>query len=54
MACRLVTHSLGWELRLMIGADLFRTEVCKTEERVFKRADEWRTDAIAKGWQEES
>ena len=46
----LTTHSLGHELRLLVGVEFARSQVCKTPEAVATTADEWRTTAIAKGW----
>jgi hypothetical protein len=53
LVCALSTHSLGWELRLMVMGGMFiRTEVCKTQTQVFELADQWKQDAVARGWRE--
>lgn len=53
LVCTLFTHSLGWELRLMVMGGLFiRTEVCATPTHVFETADQWKQDAVARGWRE--
>ena len=33
-SCRVVSHQLGWELRLDINGDLHWSEVCRTSEQV--------------------
>jgi hypothetical protein len=33
-ACRLLTHSLGWELRLEIAGSLQRSQVCRSQDEV--------------------
>lgn len=50
MTCALASHQLGWELRLAIGADFYRSEVCRTEPSVFEVAEAWRMEAEGKGW----
>jgi hypothetical protein len=47
-------HKWEWDgaIRLHVGDDLFRSEVCKVQDRVFRRADEWRAEALTKGWLE--
>jgi hypothetical protein len=34
----------------MIGTDLFRTHMCRTEKWVFDVAEEWRVESEARGW----
>jgi hypothetical protein len=46
------THPMGWELRALVGLEIHRSEVCKTEPDVFTTSDAWRTEAKAKGWTE--
>ena len=50
MTCRLVTHPLGWELRLLIGEELFQSETCRTDTKVFEVADRWESEVASKGW----
>ncbi len=50
LCCALSTHSLGWELRLASGANLLRSQVCKTEDEVFSTSTAWEVEARAKGW----
>ena len=50
MVCRLVTHMFSWELRLLISGDLYHSEVCRSEKKVFDTADLWRAEAERKGW----
>jgi hypothetical protein len=49
-ACRLVTHQLGWELRLEIGGGLQRSQVCRSQDEVLDTSDEWKAAMIEKGW----
>src|SRR5262245_37675618 len=50
---RMVTHPLGWELRLEVAGDDYpRTQVCKTQEEVFETVDRWRTALVTAGWTE--
>jgi hypothetical protein len=46
------THSLGWEVRLMIGvqAEVVQTQVCRTQEAVFTTGEEWKIAMGEKGW----
>ena len=50
MRCRLATNRLGWELRLMSGTSLLRSQVCKSEGEVFALGDAWKAEAKQKGW----
>ena len=44
------THPLGWELRAFVGLDMHRSAVAKTEPDVFTTSDNWKAEAIEKGW----
>jgi hypothetical protein len=48
----LVTHQLGWEVRLAIGAQLeaVQTQVCRTQEEVLSTGEEWKGAMVEKGW----
>ena len=48
----LFTHQLGWEVRLMIGAqaDVVQTQVCRTQEEVFTTGEERKKAMAEKGW----
>ena len=48
--CLLRTHQFGWECRLLVGDDLLRSEVCKSEQAVVTCSDDWKTAMIEKGW----
>jgi hypothetical protein len=41
----LVTHPLGWEVRLLIGAqaEVVQTRVCRSQEEVLATGEEWKT-----------
>jgi hypothetical protein len=48
----LVTHQLGWEVRLVIGAqeEVVQTQVCRSQEEVLTTGEEWKTAMGEKGW----
>jgi hypothetical protein len=43
---------MGWELRANVGDTFARSQVCKVEADVYRVAEEWRAEAIEKGWKE--
>lgn len=48
----IVTHQLGWELRLLIGAqeEVVQTRVCRSQEEVLSTGEEWKGAMGEKGW----
>jgi hypothetical protein len=48
----LLTHQLGWEVRLMIGAqaEVVQTQVCRTQEEVLSTGEAWNAAMGEKGW----
>lgn len=46
------THPMGWELRAVIGLEIQRTQVCKTEAEVLATSEAWKAEAAAKGWED--
>jgi hypothetical protein len=48
--CILVSHELGWELRLMT-TDLLRSHVCRTSDEVLNTHERWKAAMLAKGWE---
>ena len=46
------THQLGWEVRLLIGAqaEAVQTQVCRSQEEVFTTGEQWKVAMSAKGW----
>ncbi len=52
LMCTLATHPLGWELRVLQGEELRRSQVCKAEADVFDTAEAWKAEALARGWRE--
>jgi hypothetical protein len=46
--CILVTHLLGWELRLMT-TDLLRSQVCRSSDEILDTGEQWKTAMIEKG-----
>ena len=47
--CSLVTHQLGFELRL-ITTDLVRSQVCRSSDEVLTTHEQWKAAMIEKGW----
>jgi hypothetical protein len=48
----LVSHPLGWELRLMT-IDLLRSQVCRSAEEVLATHEAWKAAMVGKGWEEQ-
>lgn len=48
--CAISTHPLGWELRILQGDNLLRSQVCKTQPDVFDVADDWKHEYTKNGW----
>lgn len=46
--CTLVTHPLGWELRLMTP-DLLRSQVCRSSEEILDTHEKWKAALAEKG-----
>jgi hypothetical protein len=48
----LFTHQLGWELRLLVGAQLevVQTQVCRDQEEVLRTGEGWKKTVVEKGW----
>jgi len=44
------THPKGWEVRALVGLEMHRSEVCKTEKSVHDTSDAWKSEATTKGW----
>jgi hypothetical protein len=46
------THQLGWEVRLVIGAQLeaVQTQACRTQEEVLSTGEQWKAAMMEKGW----
>ena len=49
--CSLVTHQLGFELRL-ITTDLLRSQVCRSDEEVLNTHEQWKAPMQHRGWQQ--
>jgi len=51
----LFTHALGWEVRLLVGAQLevVQTQVCRDQEEVLRTGEQWKP-MIEKGWRDGS
>jgi hypothetical protein len=50
--CALVSHQLGWELRLMTP-DLLRSQVCRSSKEVLDTHEAWKRAMLLKGWEAE-
>ena len=48
--CRLLSHQLGWELRLEVNGDLQRSGVCRTREEVLSTGEAWNAAMLQGGW----
>ena len=48
----LVTHQLGWEIRLLVGSQLevVQTQVCRDQEEVLRTGEQWKQAMVEKGW----
>jgi hypothetical protein len=49
--CSLVTHQLGFELRL-ITTDLLRSQVCRSDEQVLDTHERWKSAMLQRGCQQ--
>ncbi len=47
---QLRTHPLGWELVALVGGELHRSQVAKTDQDVSDVSEKWKAEAFAKGW----
>jgi hypothetical protein len=47
--CVLVSHQLGWELRLTVG-ELLRSQVCRSSEEILNTQELWKTVMMGKRW----
>ena len=47
--CVLLTHPLGWELRVESG-DLLLTQVCRSDREIEEVSAEWKVAMLEKGW----
>ena len=48
--CRLLSHQLGWELRLEVNGDLQRSQVCRSQDEVLTTGEAWKAAMLEKGW----
>ena len=48
--CRLMSHQLGWEVRLEVNGDLQRSEVFRSQDDVLTAGDQWKAALSEKGW----
>lgn len=52
MTCKLFSHRLGWELRLLTGvrADSMLAKVCPSYDDVLTTGEQWKAALVEKGW----
>jgi hypothetical protein len=48
--CALLSHLFGWELRLTVGDEFLRSQVCRSSEDVLNTHEAWRAAMLEKGW----
>jgi hypothetical protein len=48
--CVVVTHPLGWELRLSVANELIRSQVHRDQGALLTDADAWKAAMLEKGW----
>ena len=48
--CVIVTHPLGWELRLTVNGELLRGQVHRDQLALLTDSDQWRTALQQKDW----
>jgi hypothetical protein len=48
--CELWTHVLGWELRLITGATLLKSQVSRAQDDVLGTHVAWKAAMTEKGW----
>ncbi len=49
-ACHLLTHDLGWEIRLDVAGSVQRAEVCRSQDTALETSAQWKTAMIEQGW----
>ena len=47
--CRLVSHQLGWELRLLVG-ELLRSQVCRSSDEILTTPKSWKMAMMGNRW----
>jgi GTP cyclohydrolase II len=48
--CQVVTHPLGWELRLEVAGSLQRVQVCRSQDEVLDTSERWKAQMTDAGW----
>ena len=48
--CSLLTHQLGFELRLNVNGNLQRAQVCRSTDEVLALTEQWKAAMLAQGW----
>jgi hypothetical protein len=50
--CIITNHPFGWELRLLHGEDLLRTQVFRESDPLIDAATEWKEKMKGAGWEQ--
>jgi hypothetical protein len=48
--CRVITHPVGWECRLVVERELVQSKVCRTEDEVSSTCYGWKAALLEKDW----
>ncbi len=48
--CCLMSHPLGWEIRLEIAGSIQRAEVCGSQDEALQTTARWKDAMIEGGW----
>jgi len=48
--CELWSHQLGWDLRLVVGGELQRSQVCRTDPEWLETSETWKAAMRERGW----
>jgi hypothetical protein len=51
--CVVWPHVFGWELRLIVGAELLQSQVCRSNEDLITTQEQWHSAMLKKDWQEQ-
>ncbi len=49
-ACHLLTHQLGWEIRLDVAGSVQRSEVCRSQDTALETSAQWKAAMVEQGW----
>ena len=49
--CVVWPHVVGWELRLMVNAELLQSQICRSDDDLTTTQDQWHAAMRERGWQ---